>query len=427
MEKRRVVITGMGMVSPLGNTVKSSWEGIINSKSGIRAIKSFDTSELPDSISKVAGEVKMSTEEGVENGFNPDLFVDKKDQRKMGKFIWLAMGAAAEAIEDANWKPTNEEDLSRTGVMMGSGIGGLDYIQNTCQTMFSRGVNKISPFFVPASLINLTTGHISIKYGFTGPNESMVTACASGSHAIGESAAVIARGDADVMVAGGAESTICELGVGGFSAMHALSTSYTDNPETASRPWDKGRDGFIIAEGAGVLVLEEYEHAKKRGAKIYAELVGFGSSGDAYHITLPEPEGKGQIKAMERALKNAGITPDKIDYINAHGTSTPKGDIFEFNSVKTVFAGSLDKIHMSSTKSATGHTLGAAGALEAIFSIKAINDGILPPTLNLNDLDEECQGIDLIPLKAKEKKVEYALSNSFGFGGTNASLIFKKI
>ena len=376
MEKRRVVITGMGMVSPLGNTVKSSWEGIINSKSGIRAIKSFDTSELPDSISKVAGEVKMSTEEGVENGFNPDLFVDKKDQRKMGKFIWLAMGAAAEAIEDANWKPTNEEDLSRTGVMMGSGIGGLDYIQNTCQTMFSRGVNKISPFFVPASLINLTTGHISIKYGFTGPNESMVTACASGSHAIGESAAVIARGDADVMVAGGAESTICELGVGGFSAMHALSTSHTDNPETASRPWDKGRDGFIIAEGAGVLVLEEYEHAKKRGAKIYAELVGFGSSGDAYHITLPEPEGKGQIKAMERALKNAGITPDKIDYINAHGTSTPKGDIFEFNSVKTVFAGSLDKIHMSSTKSATGHTLGAAGALEAIFSIKAINDGI---------------------------------------------------
>lgn len=427
MEKRRVVITGMGMVSPLGNTVKSSWEGIVNSKSGIRAIKSFDTSKLPDSISKVAGEVKMSTEEGVENGFNPDLFVDKKDQRKMGKFIWLAMGAAAEAIEDANWKPTDEEDLSRTGVMMGSGIGGLDYIQNTCQTMFSRGVNKISPFFVPASLINLTTGHISIKYGFTGPNESMVTACASGSHAIGESAAVIARGDADVMVAGGAESTICELGVGGFSAMHALSTSYTDNPETASRPWDKGRDGFIIAEGAGVLVLEEYEHAKKRGAKIYAELVGFGSSGDAYHITLPEPEGKGQIKAMERALKNAGITPDKIDYINAHGTSTPKGDIFEFNSVKTVFAGSLDKIHMSSTKSATGHTLGAAGALEAIFSIKAINDGILPPTLNLNDLDEECQGIDLIPLKAKEKKVEYALSNSFGFGGTNASLIFKKI
>ena len=427
MERKRVVVTGMGMVSPLGSTVKTSWEGIKNSKSGIRVIKSFNALELPDSISKVAGEVKMATEEGVVDGFNPDLFVEKKDQRKMGKFIWLAMGAASEAIEDSGWKPTDEKDLARTGVMMGSGIGGLDYIQNTCQTMFTRGVNKISPFFVPGSLINLTTGHISIKYGFTGPNESMVTACASGSHAIGESAATIARGAADVMIAGGAESTICELGVGGFSAMHALSTSYTNSPETASRPWDKGRDGFVIAEGAGVLVLEEYEHAKKRGAKIYAELVGFGSSGDAYHITLPEPEGKGQIKAMEMALKDANITPDKIGYINAHGTSTPKGDIFEFNSVKTVFNNCLDKISMSSTKSATGHTLGAAGALEAIFSIKAINDSLLPPTLNLNDLDEECQGIDLVPLKAKEKNIEYALSNSFGFGGTNASLIFKKI
>lgn len=426
MEKRRVVVTGMGMVSPLGKNVKSSWDGIKNSKSGIRVIKSFDISNIPDSVSKIAGEVR-TFEEDNENGFNPDLFIDKKDQRKMGKFIWLALGAAEEAITDANWKPTNEKDLDRTGIMMGSGIGGLDYIQNTCETMFLRGVNKISPFFVPASLINLTTGHISIKYGFTGPNESIVTACASGSHAIGQSAEVIRRGDADVMIAGGAESTICELGVGGFSAMHALSTSYTNTPEQASRPWDKGRDGFIIAEGAGVLVLEEYEHAKKRGAKIYAELVGFGSSGDAYHITLPEPEGKGQIKAMQRALNNAGITPEKIGYINAHGTSTPKGDIFEFNSVKTVFNNCLNQISMSSTKSATGHTLGAAGALEAIFSIKAITDSLLPPTLNLNDLDEECQGIDLVPLKAKEKNIEYALSNSFGFGGTNASLIFRKM
>ena len=426
MEKRRVVVTGMGMVSPLGKNVKSSWDGIKNSKSGIRVIKSFDISNIPDSVSKIAGEVR-TFEEDNENGFNPDLFIDKKDQRKMGKFIWLALGAAEEAITDANWKPTNEKDLDRTGIMMGSGIGGLDYIQNTCETMFSRGVNKISPFFVPASLINLTTGHISIKYGFTGPNESIVTACASGSHAIGQSAEVIRRGDADVMIAGGAESTICELGVGGFSAMHALSTSYTNTPEQASRPWDKGRDGFIIAEGAGVLVLEEYEHAKKRGAKIYAELVGFGSSGDAYHITLPEPEGKGQIKAMQRALNNAGIAPEKIGYINAHGTSTPKGDIFEFNSVKTVFNNCLNQISMSSTKSATGHTLGAAGALEAIFSIKAITDSLLPPTLNLNDLDEECQGIDLVPLKAKEKNIEYALSNSFGFGGTNASLIFRKM
>lgn len=424
MERRRVVITGIGMVSPLGNSVKSNWEAIKNSKSGIRKIQSFDVSELPDSISKVAGEVRMGTGE---NEFNIDLFVEKKEQKKMGKFIWLAMGAVEEALTDANWKPTSEEDLDRTGVIIGSGIGGLDYIQSTCEAMIERGVNKISPFFVPASLINLTTGHISIKYGFTGPNQAVVTACASGNHAIGDGVEIIKRGDADVMLAGGAESTICELGVGGFSAMHALSTSYTETPEQASRPWDKGRDGFVIGEGAGMLILEEYEHAKKRGAKIYAEVIGYGASGDAYHMTLPEPEGKGQIKAMQRALKNAGINTKNIDYINAHGTSTSKGDIFEFNSVKTVFANSLNKIHMSSTKSATGHLLGAAGAVEAIFSIMAMKDSILPPTLNLRELDEECQGIDLVPLVAKEKKVDIALSNSFGFGGTNACLIFKKI
>lgn len=424
MEKRRVVITGMGVVSPLGNNVKNSWNGIINSKTGVRKIQSFNVDELPDSISKVAGEVRMG--EG-ENEFNIDLFVEKKEQRKMGKFIWLAMGAAEEALTDANWKPTNEQDLARTGVYMGSGIGGLDYIQDTCETLFSRGANKISPFFVPASLINLSSGHISIKYGFTGPNQAMVTACASGSHAIGESGSIIERGDADVMVCGGSESTICQLGVGGFSAMHALSTSYTATPELASRPWCKGRDGFIIAEAAGVLILEEYEHAKKRGAKIYAELAGFGSSGDAYNMVLPEPEGKGQIQSMESALRNAGLTPDKIDYVNAHGTSTPKGDIGEFNSVKKVFTANLDKLSMSSTKSATGHALGAAGAIEAVFSILAMQNNILPPTLNLTDVDEECQGIDLVPLKAKEKKLNYVLSNSFGFGGTNASLIFKKI
>lgn len=424
MERRRVVITGMGLVSPLGNNVKNSWDGIINSKSGIRKIQSFNIEGLPDSISKIAGEVKIG--EG-ENEFNPDLFVEKKEQRKMGKFILLAMGAAEEALVDANWKPTNEGDLKRTGVFMGSGIGGLDYIQNTCETLFSRGINKITPFFVPASLINLISGHVSIKYGFTGPNQAMVTACASGSHAIGESGLLISRGDADVMICGGSESTICELGVGGFSAMHALSTSFTETPEQASRPWSKGRDGFVIAEGAGVLVLEEYEHAKKRGAKVYAELVGFGSSGDAYNIVLPEPEGRGQIQAMEMALKSANITTDKIDYINAHGTSTPKGDIFEFNSVKKVFANNLSKLSMSSTKSATGHTLGAAGAIEAIFSILTLKNNILPPTLNLTDIDEECQGIDLVPLKAKEKDTQYILSNSFGFGGTNASLIFKKI
>lgn len=424
MEKRKVVVTGIGLVSPLGNTVKTSWEGIKNSKSGIRGIKSFDVSQLPDSISKVAGEVKNADEE---NGYNPDLFIEKKDQRKTGKFIWLAMGAAEEAIKDSGWQPTDEKDLIRTGVMMGSGIGGLDYIQNTANTMFTRGINKISPFFVPGSLINLTTGHISMKYGFMGPNESLVTACASGSHAIGESAEVIKRGEADVMIAGGAESTICELGVGGFSAMHALSTSYTATPEKASRPWDKGRDGFVIAEGAAVLVLEEYEHAKKRGAKIYAELSGFGSSGDAYHITAPEPTGRGQKLAVKMALREAGLNPNQIDYINAHGTSTPMGDVIEFKSIKELFSDCLDTISMSSTKSATGHCLGAAGAIEAVFSIMTIQDNILPPTLNLENPDEECTGIDLVPLKAKEKKVNTVLSNSFGFGGTNACLIFKRI
>ena len=426
MNQQRVVVTGVGMVSPLGKTVEASWNNIKLSKSGTRLIKSFDISTISDSVSKVAGEVVLSTEDEI-NGFNPDLFIDKKNQRRTGKFIWLAMGAAEEALTNAGWKPTNEEDLSRTGVLMGSGIGGLDYIQNTCQTLFEKGADRISPFFVPASLINLTTGYISIKYGFSGPNEAVVTACSSSGHAIGQGAEIIKRGDADVMVVGGAESTICELGVGGFSAMHALTISHTDSPETASRPWDKKRDGFVIAEGAGILILESYEHAKKRNANIIAELVGFGSSGDAFHITLPHPEGKGQIKSMERALKKAEITPDKIDYINAHGTSTPQGDVLEFNSVKSLFSNCLDKISMSSTKSATGHTLGAAGAIEAIFSIKAMNDGILPPTINLEEIDERCVGIDLVPLKAKEKKINYVLSNSFGFGGTNSTLIFKKI
>lgn len=427
MEKRRVVVTGIGMVTPLGSTVKTSWNGIVNNKSGIRGIRSFDVSNMPDSISKVAGEVKMVGEEGVVDGFNPDLFIEKKEQRKMGKFIWLAMGAADEAVKDSGWQPSNEFEASRTGVMMGSGIGGLDYIQKTCESMIEKGVNKISPFFVPASLINLTTGHISIKYGFMGPNQASVTACASGSHAIGDSAEIISLGKADVMICGGAESTLCELGVGGFSAMHALSTSYTNTPEKASRPWDKGHEGFVIAEGAGILVLEEYEHAKKRGAKIYAELIGYGSSGDAHHITTPEPSGRGQKLAMEMAIKQAGLNYDQIDYINAHGTSTPVGDGIEFNSVKNLFKDHLDKISMSSTKSAMGHALGAAGAIEAIFSILSARDNILPPTLNLDEPADDCKGIDLVPLKSREKKITNVLSNSFGFGGTNACLIFKKM
>ncbi|MDR0423240.1 MAG: beta-ketoacyl-ACP synthase II [Rickettsiales bacterium] len=421
---RRVVVTGLGLVSPLGNKVNSSWNNIINSKSGIRRIQSFDLTNIPDKVSKYAGEVNIGVGE---NDFNPDLFIEKKDQRKNGKFIWFALGAAEEALTDANWKPSDENELARTGVMIGSGIGGLDYIQNTCKSLFSGGITKISPFFIPASLINLATGHISIKYGFTGPNQAAVTACASGAHAIGDSARMIRDEVCDVVITGGAESSICELGIGGFSSMKALSTRYIDCPEKACRPWDSGRDGFVMGEAAGILVLEEYEHAKKRGAKIYTELVGYGSAGDAFHVTSPDPNGKGQISTMKMALKSAGITADKIGYINAHGTSTPIGDVCEFNSIKNIFGSCLDGVSVSSTKSATGHSLGAAGAVEAILCIKALNDGILPPTLNLENLDERCVGIDLVPLKAKEKKYDYVMSNSFGFGGTNASLIFKKI
>jgi 3-oxoacyl-[acyl-carrier-protein] synthase II len=424
MDKKRVVITGIGIVSPLGSTVKSNWHSIINSKSGISKITRFNTTEMPDSISKVAGEIKFGTEE---NQFDLEKFVPIKDQKKMDRFIHYALGAASEAIEDSGWQPQDEESKMRTGVIVGSGIGGLETIQHTCEKMVEQGIKKISPFFIPASLINLTSGHISIKYGFKGPNHSVVTACATGSHAIGDAGEIIKRGDADVMIVGGAEAAICELGIGGFSAMHALSTKYNDNPTKASRPWDKDRDGFVMSEGSAVLVLEEYEHAKKRGAKIYGELIGYGLAGDAYHMALPETEGKGQKAAMRMALKYAELNPENIDYINAHGTSTPLGDGIEFNGVKEIFSNCLNKIHMSSTKSATGHLLGAAGAIEAIFSLLAIRDGILPPTLNLENVSEDCQGIDLVPLVAKQHEIKYVLSNSFGFGGTNASLIFKKI
>jgi len=425
MNKRRVVVTGVGIVSPLGANVKSTWNNIINSKSGIGQITRFDTTEMPDSISKVAGEIKYGLEP---NQFNLDNFVDRKDQKKMDKFIHYAISAAIEAVEDSGWKPQDEESQKRTGVIVGSGIGGLETIQETCKKVVAQGIKRISPFFIPASLINLASGHISIKYGFKGPNHSVVTACATGSHSIGDAGAIISRGDADVMIAGGAEATVCELGIGGFSAMHALSTQYNNGDATkASRPWDKDRDGFVMGEGAAILVMEEYEHAKKRGAKIYGELVGYGLSGDAYHMSAPEMEGKGQKAAVRMALEKAELNPEEIDYINAHGTSTPTGDHLEFNGVKEVFKNSLSKLHMSSTKSATGHLLGAAGAIEGIFSLLAIRDGILPPTLNLENLDERCQGIDLVPLVAKEQEIKYALSNSFGFGGTNATLIFKKI
>lgn len=420
---RRVVVTGLGMVTPLGNNVDNSWKNIIESKSGIKKISLFDIENIPDSISKVAGEINVSEDDN--NAFNPTLYIEKKDIKKMDRFIWFGIAAAEEAIKDSGWEPNTDEEKQNTGVIIGSGIGGLTSIQDTSISTVEKGIKRISPFFIPSALINLVSGHVSIKYGFSGPNLAPVTACATGSHAIGEAMEIIKRGDADIMVAGGTEAAICQIGIGGFSAMHALSTN--QDPSKASRPWDKDRDGFVMGEGAGVLVLEEYEHAKKRGAKIYAEVVGYGLTGDAYHITAPDSSSGGAKRAVKMALKKANMNPEDIGYINAHGTSTPMGDVLEFNAIKDAFSSCLDKIYMSSTKSATGHLLGAAGAIEAIFSIKAIQDGILPPTLNLDNPDEACSGIDLIPHKSKEVKINAALSNSFGFGGTNASLIFKKI
>lgn len=422
---RRVVVTGMGMVSPLGVGVDHNWKRITNGESGIRRIQGFEASDI---ASQIAGEVPRASEESPAAGsFNPDLFVLPKEQKKMDIFIIFAMGAAKEAIEDSGWKPESEEDRCRTGVMIGSGIGGLQSMYESAVTLHEKGPRRLSPFTVPAMLINLASGHVSIEYGFKGPNHSVVTACATGTHAIGDAARLIMFGDADVMVAGGAESAVNRLGVSSFAAIRALSTGYNDRPTEASRPFDEARDGFVIGEGAGVLVLEEYEHAKKRGAKIYAEIIGYGLSGDAFHMTAPAEDGNGGYRAMEAALKHAKISPADVDYINAHGTSTPVGDGIECTAVKRLFAGSLDNVSMSSTKSAIGHLLGAAGAVEAIYSIKAMQTGILPPTLNLDNVSEPCRGIDLVPKVAKEKKVNIALSNSFGFGGTNASLIMKAL
>ncbi len=422
---RRVVVTGMGMVTPLGVGVKRNWDSITAGKSGIRIIDEFD---LTDMASHVAGLVPKTEDENPADGaFNVNLFVEKKEQKKIDQFIMFGMAAAQEAIEDSCWVCASEEDQYRTGVLIGSGIGGLGTMFEASKTLIERGPKRMSPFCIPAMLINLASGHVSIKHGFKGPNHSVVTACATGTHAIGDSARIIALGDADVMVAGGAEAAVTPLGVGGFAAARALSSGYNDRPSEASRPFDEGRDGFVIAEGAGVVVLEEYEHAKKRGAKIYAEIIGYGMSGDAYHITSPAENGDGGFRAMTAALKNAKINPEDVDYINAHGTSTPVGDGLECTAVKNRFANALDKISMSSTKSAIGHLLGAAGAVEAIYSIKAIETGVLPPTLNLENVSEPCKGIDLVPKVAKNKKVNVALSNSFGFGGTNASVIMKAV
>ena len=420
---RRVVVTGMGMVSPLGVGVEKNWKELTASKSGIRKIERFDVSDITSQI----GGLVPTLSEGVADGFNPDLAMPPKEHKKVDIFILYGIAAADEAIADAGWTPTSEEELERTGVMIGSGIGGLDSIYDTSITLKEKGPRRMSPFSVPAMLINLASGHLSIKYGFKGPNHAVVTACSTGTHAIGDAARLIAWDDADVMIAGGAESAVNRLGVASFAAARALSTSYNDRPEEASRPFDEGRDGFVIAEGAGVVVLEEYEHAKKRGAKIYGEIIGYGLSGDAYHMTAPAEDGNGGFRAMKAALKRAGVNPEEIDYINAHGTSTPLGDGIECGAVKRMFVNALDKVSMSSTKSAIGHLLGAAGAVEAIYCLKAMQTSILPPTLNLDNVSESCKGIDLVPKIAKDKKVRTALSNSFGFGGTNASLVMRTV
>lgn len=416
---KRIVVTGIGLVTPLSGNTKDSWSRLIDGKSGLRVIDTFDTKDIP---AKVAGLLPKADAPG---GFDPNVYMEPKEQRKVDNFITFGLGAAVQAVEDSGWMPTSDEERERTGVMIGCGIGGLPRIYETSVIYHEHGFRKVSPFFIPASLINLVSGHVSIRYGFTGPNHAIVTACSTGAHAIGDAARLIQWGDADVMIAGGSEAAICPIGLAGFAAARALSTAYNDNPPLASRPWDRDRDGFVMGEGSGIVVLEELEHAKKRGAKIYGELVGYGLSGDAYHVTSPHPEGNGGFRAMRNALKSAGLSTDDIGYINAHGTSTPMGDEIEFNAVKRLFEGKTDHLSMSSTKSSIGHLLGAAGTVEAIFSLLAMRDGILPPTLNLDNPSESCQGIDLIPLKAKEKKIEYALSNSFGFGGTNASLIFK--
>jgi 3-oxoacyl-[acyl-carrier-protein] synthase II len=415
---RRVVITGMGLVTPLGIGLDNIWRRLTAGESGIGAIQSFDVSDLP---ARIAGQVPRGDRES--GLFNADDWVPPKDQRKMDEFIVYAIAAAVQAVEDAGWTPEDEEERERTGVMIGSGIGGLPAITEGAITLQERGPRRISPFFIPSALINLASGHVSIRYGFKGPNHSVVTACSTGAHAIGDAARLIMLDDADVMVCGGAEAAICRLGIAGFAAARALSTNFNDDPPRASRPWDQDRDGFVMGEGAGIMVLEELEHAQQRGAKIYAEVVGYGMSGDAFHLTAPAEDGNGAFRSMRNALKSAHLPPDKIDYINAHGTSTPLGDEIELGAVKRLFGDHAYSLSMSSTKSAIGHLLGAAGTVEAIFSVLALRDQVVPPTLNLDNPSPACD-IDLVPKEAKQRKVEYVLSNSFGFGGTNASLVF---
>ncbi len=417
---RRVVVTGLGLVTPLGADVETAWANLIAGKSGASRITRFDTS---DQKCHIACEVKPKDHPW---GFDPDLRVDHKVQRQVDPFIIYGIDAAGQAIEDAGLTEMTEAQRFRAGCSIGSGIGGLPGIESESLLLAEKGPGRVSPHFVHGRLINLISGQVSIKYGLMGPNHAVVTACSTGAHSIGDAARMIALDDADVMLAGGAEATICPIGIAGFAQARALNMTYNDRPEQASRPYDKDRDGFVMGEGAGVVVLEEYEHAKARGAKIYAEVVGYGLSGDAYHVTAPHPEGSGAFRAMEMALKRAGMTPSDIDYINAHGTST-MADTIELGAVKRLFGDAISTVSMSSTKSAIGHLLGGAGAVEAIFCILAIRDQIVPPTLNLDNPDEGTEGVDLVPHVAKKRQVKAALNNSFGFGGTNASLVIKAV
>jgi len=417
---RRVVITGLGMVSPLASGVDETWSRILDGKSGAGKITKFNTEAMG---CKIACEIPYG--DGSNGTFNPDDFVAPKEQRRIDDFILFGLAAAHQAVEDSGWTAEKDEDKWRTGVMIGSGIGGLPSIERTSLLLEEKGPRRVSPFFIPGSLINLVSGMVSIKYGFKGPNHAVVTACSTGAHAIGDASRMVAFGDADVMVAGGAEATICPVGVAGFLACRALSTGFNDDPTKGSRPYDKDRDGFVMGEGSGVVVLEELEHAKARGAKIYAEVIGYGMSGDAHHITAPASDGDGAYRCMKAALGRAEISADDLDYVNAHGTSTPLGDEIELRALERVMEGGGDGVSMSSTKSSIGHLLGAAGAVEAIFSVLAIRDNVVPPTINLDNPSVNTK-LDLVPLKAKEKSVNTVLSNSFGFGGTNASLVMRR-
>ena len=417
---RRVVVSGMGMLTPLGCGVEQTWSRLVKGESGVAKVDRFEVSDL---ACKIAGMIPRG--DGSNGTYNPDQWMEPKEQRKVDEFIVFAMCAARQALDDAGWKPKTPDEQAATGVMIGSGIGGIEGIADTAVTLHEKGPRRVSPFFIPGRIINLASGYVSIEHGLKGPNSAVVTACSTGAHAIGDASRMIALGDADVMLAGGSESPVNRMALAGFNALRALSTAFNDEPKRASRPYDKDRDGFVMGEGAGVVVLEALDHAKARGAKIYGELIGYGLSGDAYHITAPAPDGDGAFRCMTMAIKRAGISPGDVDYINAHGTSTPLGDEIELGAVQRLVGNAAGKISMSSTKSCVGHLLGAAGAIEAIFSLLAIRDGVAPPTINLDNPSVDSP-IDLVPHEARKRDIGTALSNSFGFGGTNASLIFRR-